>query len=151
MEKLDEIDLAILRILQEDCKKNIGEISEILQIPKSTVHYRINRLEKLGFVEGCYAKVNPEKMGKSLVAVTLVRAKYKAGYHEKIGEKLSKLPGVWAVYFVFGETDFVVISRVGDTKELMSVVEQMINMEEIERTSTMIVAKVIKEDPKIQL
>lgn len=151
MEKLDEIDLAILKILQEDCKKNIGEISEALQIPKSTVHYRISRLEKLGFIEGCYAKINSEKMGKNLVAVTLVRAKYKAGYHEKVGEKLSKLPGVWAVYFVFGETDFVVLSRVEDTKELMSLVEQMINMEEVERTSTMIVAKVIKEDPRIQI
>ncbi|MEM0192625.1 MAG: Lrp/AsnC family transcriptional regulator [Candidatus Korarchaeum sp.] len=151
MEKLDELDLAILKILQEDCKKNIGEISEILRIPKSTVHYRINRLEKLGFIEGCYAKVNPEKLGKSLVAITLVRAKYRPGYHEKVGDKIKELPGVWAVYFVFGETDFVVLLRVEDVKELMMVIERMMNMEEIERTSTMIVAKVIKEDPKIQI
>lgn len=151
MEKLDELDLAILKILQEDCKKNIGEISEILKIPKSTVHYRINRLEKLGFIEGCYAKVNPDKLGKSLVAITLVRARYRQGYHEKVGAKIKELPGVWAVYFVFGETDFVVLLRVKDVGELMRVIEHMMSMEEIERTSTMVVAKVIKEDPKIQI
>lgn len=151
MERLDDLDLAILKILQEDCRKNIGEISEILRIPKSTVHYRINRLEKLGFIEGCYAKVNPEKLGRSLVAITLVRAKYRPGYHEKVGDKIKDLPGVWAVYFVFGETDFVVLLRVGDVGGLMKVIEQMMNMEEIERTSTMIVAKVIREDPKIQI
>ncbi len=151
MEKLDELDLVILKILQEDCKRNIGEISEILKIPKSTVHYRIGRLEKLGFIEGCYAKVSAEKLGKNLVAITLVRAKYRPGYHEKVGEKIKELPGVWAVYFVFGETDFVVLLRVSDVKELMKTIEQMMNIEEIERTSTMIVAKTIKEDPRIRI
>ena len=151
MEKLDEIDLAILRILQEDCKKNIAEISEALSIPKSTVHYRISRLEKMGFIEGCYAKLNPEKLGKGYVGVTLVRAKYSPGYHERVGERLSKIPGVMAVYFVFGDTDFVVIFRAANREELFSVVDQMTKIEEIERTSTMVVAKVIKEDMRLQI
>lgn len=151
MERLDDIDLAILRILQEDCKKNIAEISEALNIPKSTVHYRISRLEKMGFIEGCYAKLNPEKLGKSFIGVTLVRARYSPGYHETVGEKISKIPGVMAVYFVFGDTDFVVISRAANRDELMGIVEQMMKIEEIERTSTMIVAKVIKEDMRIQI
>jgi DNA-binding Lrp family transcriptional regulator len=151
MEKLDEVDLAILRILQEDCRKNITEIADMVKIPKSTVHYRINRLEKLGYIEGYYAKISPEKMGKEYITITLVRAKYGPGYHEKVGEKISKLPGVWAVYFVFGETDFVVLSRTDSREEFMKILEQIMNMEEIERTSTMIVAKVIKEDPRLQI
>ena len=151
MEKLDEVDLAILRILQEDCRKNITEIADMVKIPKSTVHYRISRLEKLGYIEGYYAKISPEKMGKQYITITLVRAKYGPGYHEKVGEKISKLPGVWAVYFVFGETDFVVLSRTDSREEFMKILEQIMNMEEIERTSTMIVAKVIKEDPRLQI
>jgi DNA-binding Lrp family transcriptional regulator len=151
MEKLDEVDLAILRILQEDCRKNITEIADMVKIPKSTVHYRINRLEKLGYIEGYYAKISPEKMGKQYITITLVRAKYGPGYHEKVGEKISKLPGVWAVYFVFGETDFVVLSRTDSREEFMKTLEQIMNMEEVERTSTMIVAKVIKEDPRLQI
>jgi len=151
MEKLDEVDLAILRILQEDCRKNITEIADMVKIPKSTVHYRISRLEKLGYIEGYYAKISPEKMGKQYITITLVRAKYGPGYHEKVGEKISKLPGVWAVYFVFGETDFVVLSRTNSREEFMKTLEQIMNMEEIERTSTMIVAKVIKEDPRLQI
>ncbi|MGB9631077.1 MAG: Lrp/AsnC family transcriptional regulator [Candidatus Methanodesulfokora sp.] len=151
MEKLDDVDLAILRILQEDCRKNITEIADMVKIPKSTVHYRISRLEKLGYIEGYYAKISPEKMGKQYITITLVRAKYGPGYHEKVGEKISKLPGVWAVYFVFGETDFVVLSRTDSREEFMKTLEQIMNMEEIERTSTMIVAKVIKEDPRLQI
>jgi Lrp/AsnC family leucine-responsive transcriptional regulator len=151
MEKLDEVDLAILRILQEDCRKNITEIADMVKIPKSTVHYRISRLEKLGYIEGYYAKISPEKMGKQYITITLVRAKYGPGYHEKVGEKISKLPGVWAVYFVFGETDFVVLSRTNSREEFMKTLEQIMNMEEVERTSTMIVAKVIKEDPRLQI
>jgi len=90
-------------------------------------------------------------MGKQYIAITLVRAKYGPGYHEKVGDKISKLPGVWAVYFVFGETDFVVLSRTDSREEFMRTLEQIMSMEEIERTSTMIVAKVIKEDPRLQI
>ncbi|PNV77969.1 MAG: Lrp/AsnC family transcriptional regulator, partial [Thermoproteota archaeon] len=51
----------------------------------------------------------------------------------------------------FGETDFVVLSRTDSREEFMKTLEQIMNMEEIERTSTMIVAKVIKEDPRLQI
>jgi len=102
--QLDDIDIEILKILQKDCRVTLDQMSKMLNVPKSTLHYRIKRLEKQGVIEGYYAKINPSKLGKEYITVTLVRAKYGPGYHKKAGEKLAKLPGVWAVYFVLGET-----------------------------------------------
>lgn len=114
---LDDIDIQILNILQTDCRKSLDEISKMINVSKSTVYYRIKRLESLGVIEGYYAKVNPKALGNDYFTITLVKAKYGPGYHEKIGKILSNIPGVWAVYYVFGEYDFVVIARARDREK----------------------------------
>ena len=143
---IDELDLKILKILQEDCRISLEQIAKMLGVPKSTIYYRIKRLEDDGIIEGYYAKINFVKLGQDYVTITFVKAKYAPGYHEKIGEKLSKIPGVWGVYFIFGENDFVVLARSKDREDYLKKLEQIMNMPEIERTNTQIVAKIIKED-----
>ena len=149
--ELDPIDISILKVLQKDCRITLEQLSKILKVPKSTLHYRIRRLEKCGIIEGYYAKVNPAKLGKEYITITLVRAKYGPGYHRKLGEKLAKLPGVWGVYFVLGENDFVVLTRANSRKDFLKTLEKMINSKEIERTTTMAVIEIIKEDPCLEL
>jgi len=55
MIKLDAIDLKILRILQEDCKKTAKEISEKLNLTISPIYERIKRLEKTGVIKNYVA------------------------------------------------------------------------------------------------
>ncbi|MEM2193011.1 MAG: Lrp/AsnC family transcriptional regulator [Candidatus Methanomethylicia archaeon] len=149
--KIDEIDYAILNILQEDCRTPLEEIARKIKIPKSTVHYRIKKLEERKIIEGYYAKIDAAKLGKEYIAVILVRAKYGPGYHEKVGRKIAEIPGVWAVYFVLGEIDFVVMVRANDREDYMRILNTLMNMKEIERTSTQVVVKMIKEDPRVEL
>jgi len=143
---LDELDLKILKILQDDCRISLEQIAKMVGVPKSTIYYRIKRLEDERIIEGYYAKINFAKLGKDYLTITFVKAKYAPGYHEKIGEKLSKIPGVWGVYFIFGENDFVVLARSKDREDYLRKLELMMNMPEIERTNTQVVAKIIKED-----
>ena len=53
MDRLDEIDLKILRILQKDSKKTTKDISESLNLTISPVYERIRQLEK----KGLYKKI----------------------------------------------------------------------------------------------
>ncbi len=143
---LDEIDSGILRILQEDCRTPLDQIAERLRVPKSTIHYRIKRLEGEGIIEGYYARVSHAKLGRDYVTATFIRAKYGPGYHEKAGQKLSEISGVWGVYFILGENDFILMSRSNSREDYLQKLEKIMNMPEIERTSTQVIAKVIKED-----
>ncbi len=149
--ELDEIDLAIIKMLQEDCRTPIGFIAKKLNIPKSTVHYRIKRLKEADVIQGCYAKVNPEALGQDYLTITLVKAKYGPGYHERIGKKLAEIPGVWAVYFILGDIDFIVLSRHKNLNSVRKMIERFISIEEIERTSTHVIVKIIKEDPRVDI
>ena len=58
MEKLDEVDLKILRILQKDSKKTTKEVAEILNLTPSPVYERIRRLEKKGYIKKYVALLN---------------------------------------------------------------------------------------------
>ena len=150
-EEIDQTDIEILKMLQDDCRITLDEMANKLKISKSTVYYRIKKLERLGIILGCHAKLSPEKMGKDYVAVILVKAKYGPGYHEKVGQKLASIGGVTTVYYIFGEWDFVLQVRASGKDEILRILEQIMNMEEVERTSTLIVAKVIKEDPRLPI
>jgi Lrp/AsnC family leucine-responsive transcriptional regulator len=149
--QLDRTDTALLGLLQRDCRIPLEVVARRLQIPKSTVHYRMKRLEKEGVVDGYYAKVNATRLGFDYLAVVLVRAKYGPGYHQKVGRRLAEVRGVWAVYYVLGEIDFIVLIRANDRDDYMRTLERISSMSDIERTSTQVVAKVVKEDPRVEI
>jgi len=148
---IDETDREILRILQSDARTTLEQIAKRLKLSKSTVHYRVRKLENAGIIEGYYAKLNPGKLGRGYEAVTLVRAKFSPSYHEKLGQKLAQLPGVWAVYLTFGDNDFTIMTRGIGRDDLMTAIENLTKIRGIERTSSQLVVKTIKEDPRLEI
>jgi Lrp/AsnC family transcriptional regulator, leucine-responsive regulatory protein len=148
---IDETDRELLKILQNDARTTREEIARELKLSKSAVQYRIKRLESSGVIEGYYAKVNAGKLGRDFQAITLVRAKYSPAYYEKLGTKLASLPGVSSVYFTFGDNDFVLLSREVSREALIASIENMTRIGGIERTNTQLVAKVVKEDHKVEI
>lgn len=148
--KLDELDKKILNELQLDCRQSLDAISKKLGVPKSTIYYRIRKLEENSVIEGYYAKVNPKVLGHEYFTVTLVRAKYGPGYHKKVGKILASVPGVWAVYYVLGDYDFIIIARAKSREEFVkNILEKFINLDEVERTNTITVVEIFKEDTRI--
>ena len=148
---LDETDISILQELQNDSSLSLQELSKRLNLPSSTIHYRLKRLEEQKFIEGFYVKINPEKFQLDYLTVILVRAVYKSKYYETIGERLKKIPGIWAVYFILGEWDFVILSRSTDRNSYLDILDKLMEIEGVERTSSQVVVKVIKEDPRLDL
>jgi DNA-binding Lrp family transcriptional regulator len=148
---LDELDISILKELQKDCRTPVQIIAQKVNSPASTVHYRLKKLDDQNIVKGYYALIDAEKLERNFMAIMQVRASYGQNYHNEIGEKLAKIPGAWVVYFLLGDWDFHVLIRCKDRKEYMVLLEQVMSMQGIERTSTLVVVKSIKEDPRIDL
>ena len=143
---LDKIDLKILNSLQRDDRIPLAELADNIGIAKSTLSYRIKRLENEKIIVGYKAIVDPAKLGKDEQIIVRIRAKFGPGYHEKVGKILSDIPGVYAVYFVFGENDFVILARAENRQELFEKMQILFNSDFVERTSTEVVTKVFKED-----
>lgn len=147
---MDEIDLRILKILQYNAKYSLDEMAREIRIPKSTLSYRIKKLEKYGVIKGYYAYINPASLNLDYIVITSVKAKYGKNYHVELGNKLAQIPGVWGVYFVLGDNDFIVMARYKTREEFMEkFLERVMSIPEVERTSTQVVVKIIKESPNI--
>jgi Lrp/AsnC family leucine-responsive transcriptional regulator len=147
----DDLDIAILKELQNECRTPLQDVAEKVGAPTSTVHYRLKRLERAEVIQGYYAKVDAEKLDMEYIAVTKLRVELAPGYYTKIGDDLAKIPGVWAVYLILGDFDFMVLTRSKDREHFMEIIDQILEIKGIKQSSTSVVAKVIKEDPRLGL
>jgi len=148
---LDKSDKIILKMLQEDCNVSLKKIGEKTGLSSSTVHYRVNRLIEEGVITGFKATVDPLKVGKEILAISLVTGRYGPEYSKKIGERIAKIQGVWAVYFLLGNIDFAVLLRASSREELKEIVDAFIKIEEVERSNTYLILERLKEDATVQL
>jgi Lrp/AsnC family leucine-responsive transcriptional regulator len=148
---LDELDMRILMELQRDCRKSLQEIANYVDAPLSTVYYRVKRLEKKKVISGYSATINPEKLELDYNTVISVWTEFEPDNYNKIGAALSEVPGVWAVYSCLGGVDFFVLARAKDKPEFLKILDDMMKIEGITKIDTHIAARIIKEDPRLNI
>jgi DNA-binding Lrp family transcriptional regulator len=118
MERLDEIDLKILRILQEDSKKTTKEVSELLNLSASPVYERIRRLEKNGYIKKYVAILDKRLVNKPITAICMVSLRYhNEGFIEKFERQIKALKEVQECYHMAGKVDFFLKINLGDLDE----------------------------------
>lgn len=140
---LDEIDRAILRLLQEDGRMSYSEISRRVKIPESTVRSRVNTLVNEGIIRKFAALINPFKAGYEIVAFIAVDAEPAKVRH--VVEELSKLPEVDVLGIVTGAHDIFMQVTAKDLQELEHfILEKMAKIDGIRSTETSILTSVKK-------
>lgn len=147
----DQKDLTILHAMARLGTNSSDKIHAETDIPKSTVHYRIKRLQEEGIVDNVQLNIDRESLGLSLTVVSEVLAEYQEGYHEQVGNKLAALNGVNQVYFVMGDTDFIVISYLPTHDKVKDLIEGYEAIDEVQRTSSKFVIQTVKSGGSVVL
>ncbi|NQZ48626.1 MAG: Lrp/AsnC family transcriptional regulator [Moritella sp.] len=70
--KIDKINTNILHNLKSDGRVSMSELSERVGLSVSACLRRVQELERTGIIEGYYAKLNSQKLGKSFVAYVTI-------------------------------------------------------------------------------
>ena len=68
-EKLDRVDLKLLRALQADGRRSNVELAEAAGVSAATCHRRTQRLFDQGFIKQVRAEIAPEKVGRGALAI----------------------------------------------------------------------------------
>ena len=146
---LDKIDKDILRELQVDAKQKTYQLSKKLNIPRTTIHNRIRKLEKEGVIKNYKAIVDPKKLNKKLTVLIGIVTGLEAGSRE-VASKLAKIPHVEEVYIISGQFDILVKVRLRDTDELAKLIfsleSGLRSLHGITKTESMIVLGTENED-----
>jgi len=146
---LTNLQLKILYKISEHGEVNLERISKELGVPKSTVYYNFKKLEEMGLIKKTVLDLDESALGLEITAISFVRTAYAGASGGKIGEEISKIPGVMCVYYVLGDIDFIVISKAANREDLKRIINSMASIKGVERTSTHYVLNVVKEEKDI--
>ncbi|KAB7530203.1 winged helix-turn-helix transcriptional regulator [Flagellimonas olearia] len=107
MERLDEIDLKILRILQRDSNMSTKKMASLLNLTPSPIYERIRKLEKDGYIKNYVALLNKKRINRSVTAICMVSLRYhNEGFIDKFDSQIKKLNEVQECFHMAGKVDF---------------------------------------------
>lgn len=106
-EQLDEVDLGILRLLQQDGRMSNARLAEQLMLSETPVWRRLRRLEDEGYITGYQALVDAKKLGIGLRAfVRIVFANHAGEQPEQFEQAIAAIPEILSCHNVTGESDY---------------------------------------------
>lgn len=115
MEKLDSIDIKILRALQKNAKLTTKELAAAVNLSPSPTFERQKRLEREGYIERYVAVVSPEKIGNGFIVLCNIRLKK---HGKEIGQEFMQavqdIEEVTECYNTSGDYDFLMKVYVRD-------------------------------------
>jgi Lrp/AsnC family transcriptional regulator for asnA, asnC and gidA len=145
--ELDELDIDILRSLNDNARKSFRDIAKELQVSLTTVSNRVKAMEKVGVIQGYIPVIDATKLGFDIMAVIGIKV-----IHGKIMETerdLAKEPGVYAVFDSTGEWDAILMARFHNRDELNSFVKKVLDHQNVDRTYTQVVLNVTREEKRV--
>lgn len=116
--QLDQIDFAIIALLQKDSRLSHREIGHRLNKSGTAIQVRIKRLITDGYIKSYTVTVDHQKMGQGLIACTLI--KLREHTHESLSAFQSsavKLNGVIECSHLTGLYDFILKIATSDIAE----------------------------------
>lgn len=105
---LDSKDLAILRLLQENARITVKEISDKVHLSTTPIHERIKRMEETGVIKQYATLVDHTKVKKGLMVICYVSLKqHSKDAGDKFIKTIKEINEVIECYNISGEFDFM--------------------------------------------
>jgi Lrp/AsnC family leucine-responsive transcriptional regulator len=146
---LDATDLAILDLLQRNCKQALAEIGKQVGLTASSVVERIKKLEDAGVVRGYVALVDARAVGKDVTAFIGVSISHPRAF-EPFEKEIESAADVLECHHVTGQHTMMKV-KTESTETLEQLIDQIRRIEGVTRTETMVVLSTHTERTRIAL
>jgi Lrp/AsnC family leucine-responsive transcriptional regulator len=147
---LDELDLKILRTLQQNGRTKRNELADHVQLSVPSVSERLKKLEDNKIIEGYYTKVNRQAFGYDILAFILVMMDSSKHYKDLI-KHVEKHPHILECYSVLGEGSHLLKVCVKNTEALEKLLSEIQTWPGVTGTKTTYVLSTIKETTAINI
>ncbi|MFF1874625.1 Lrp/AsnC family transcriptional regulator [Kitasatospora herbaricolor] len=120
---MDELDSALVRLLQENGRRTNRDLAQELGIAPSTCLERVRSLRERGVLTGFHAEADLPALGRGLQAMIAVRVRPPTrAVIEEFQSFAAQMPEVISVFVLTGTDDFLLHVAVRDTDHLHAVV-----------------------------
>ncbi|MGV6943540.1 Lrp/AsnC family transcriptional regulator [Sphingobacterium kyonggiense] len=146
---LDQIDLQILRIMQENARTNNADIARELGMAPSAILERVKKLEQKEVILQYNARINPAAIDQKMLSFIFIKTQDIIGV-QKVGLLLAEIPEVLEVHDIAGEDGYLIKVRTNDSAGLVDLMRNTLSkIDGIISTRTTIVLETVKEDNKL--
>ncbi|MEM1075732.1 MAG: Lrp/AsnC family transcriptional regulator [Pseudomonadota bacterium] len=144
---IDAIDRKILSLLLKDAAISKADIARRVGLAPSAISERVRRLEADGVIQGYEVRLDPDALGKALLAFVFVTdAKPSLGFDTAAA--LSCVTGLEELHKIAGDDCYLLKIRAAGTDELNEIIETQINpVQSVTRVRTTIVLSAVTERP----
>lgn len=105
--ELDAVDIAILRLLQDEGRLSNAKLAERLAMSETPVWRRLKRLEAEGYIQDYQANIDRRKIGFKLLAfVRLNFANHTDDAPTKFEAAIQSIPEILCCHNISGESDY---------------------------------------------
>ncbi|AOT69880.1 Lrp/AsnC family transcriptional regulator [Geosporobacter ferrireducens] len=145
---MDDMDMKILKLLNERGRISHEEISKILHISRPAIHQRISKLEDRGILRGYTAQINWKALGYQIKVLIFI--KFHSHVFDRITEQIMKIqvPNtcVEDFYRLAGEWCAVIKVRACSPDDITVLIDEICKIEGIRETSTTFILSTLMEN-----
>ncbi|HYT67100.1 MAG TPA: Lrp/AsnC family transcriptional regulator [Vicinamibacterales bacterium] len=146
---IDDIDAAILDLLQENARISQADVARVVGLAPSAVLERIRKLESRGVIRGYSALVDPRALDQSMLAFVAVRSEQAPG-DDSVSQALAQCPEVLELHHVAGDDCYLLKVRARDAEHIGQLLRHRFGrIPGVRSTRTTIVLETVKETPRL--
>ena len=121
---MESLDRRIVSLLSKDSSASINELSAQLDVPSSTLHQRIKKLEARGVITGYRAVVDQRAAGLTLHALVSLTP-IDPSRPDDVAEQLAPIAEVESCWSVAGTESYIIKVAVAEPVELESLLSRI--------------------------
>ncbi|MGJ8679930.1 leucine-responsive transcriptional regulator Lrp [Paraglaciecola sp.] len=150
---IDRIDRNILIELQKNSKITNAELAARVGLSASPCLERVKRLESQGYITGYHARVDPSKLGASmLVFVEITLTKTSVDIFEKFSAAVKTHEDIQECHLVSGNFDFLLKARVADMSRYRKLLgDTLLQLPGVSESRTYVVMEEVKESTLVKI
>jgi len=142
---LDEMDIKILRILQQDCTRPVAEIGKEVGLSTTPCWRRIQKLEEAGVIERRVALLSPDAVNAGVTVIVSIKTdQHSVAWLEKFHGAVADFPEVVEFYRMAGDIDYLLRVVVPDIAAYDAFYKKLIERIEIAKVSSAFAMEQIK-------
>lgn len=153
VEKLDKVDLQILRILQENARLTTKELAAKVRLSSTPVFERLKRLESGGYIKKYIAVLDAEKLNQGFMVFCKVKMRHlNYDIARNFSEVIAGIPEVTECYNISGSFDYLLKIHAPDMKYYQGFILNVLGrIDTLASLESVFVMDVIKHDYGIHI
>ncbi|MDA8598819.1 Lrp/AsnC family transcriptional regulator [Porticoccaceae bacterium] len=137
--QIDKFDRKIIKILTDNARISITELSSIINLSRNAVTNRINKLETSGLIKG-YTTIFGDVVADNRLVVAAIMVFRKDRMRDKdVIDYANKVQEIKSCYVVSGEYDIFLLIKAPSQERIHEIWTDISNLESVKHTETIFV------------